>query len=556
MENEKSQSIANNQKSSDQGTEMKNEQIFTVSNLPQNTPEKQNKSHFYNPKIADSDGSFLRIEDNTTNLIHSLECTRIDNNDKKGISSKRENQARIIADMIKSKKLSNSSDMSSQVINVAKNSLYDEKNNLINIEDRMAKISNLGEDVELRKKVEEKLTENYNDFDESHTIIKILNSFFDICVKKDLEISKDQKGILNRLASIEYSELSYILFKFKMVDNIEAIYEELQILLVSLKNIESLVKSAKSLTAKDFRRTKILCILKALVSPEVCLITNKQYLLFKELYIEQDLIFLSTWEVYCATNDLNDFIDNLFTIERFEYFSNKSAYLEKDQDEETSGVDKKLDILNNFIGKIPENLQSPLLRQIKNRDYRLSVYFKNFQSNKYGQEEFLNNLIKYGEEFKQTFAEIERKEKYQYIDKSDWRFDGGEPIEDFVFRQKMDGSIQGKLMLDAIEANEDLIQSIYLVYDQNGDKGDFWESLKIYGRKKLREHDPVLIDIEEVLLRGGLIPHDVTRALSVYAFKIHKAHTSMLAAKEMYDILGDDSEFVDTVEAFLKQNAH
>jgi hypothetical protein len=69
-------------------------------------------------------------------------------------------------------------------------------------------------------------------------------------------------------------------------------------------------------------------VLQALRSPEVSLITPKQYNLFMVLYTHEDLIFLSSWEVYNLTNNISDFVDNLFAIERFEFFANRVGDLD------------------------------------------------------------------------------------------------------------------------------------------------------------------------------------------------------------------------------------
>jgi hypothetical protein len=54
------------------------------------------------------------------------------------------------------------------------------------------------------------------------------------------------------------------------------------------------------------------------------------------------------------TNDVNDFVDNLFAIERFEFFANRVGNL--DDIDDSNEMDDQLKVLYQFKESVPNNV--------------------------------------------------------------------------------------------------------------------------------------------------------------------------------------------------------
>jgi hypothetical protein len=94
-----------------------------------------------------------------------------------------------------------------------------------------------------------------------------------------------------------------------------------------------------------------------------------------ELYTHEDLIFLSSWEVYNLTSDISDFVDTLFAIERFEFFANRITTL--DDPDESPQLDDQLKTLYQYKESVPNNIFSTLTKLVKSGDYYLIGQFSN-----------------------------------------------------------------------------------------------------------------------------------------------------------------------------------
>ena len=148
---------------------------------------------------------------------------------------------------------------------------------------------------------------------------------------------------------------------------------------------------------------------------------------------------MSSWEVYNLTNDVSDFVDNLFAIERFEFFANRIQGL--DDIEESNELDDNLKILYSFKDKIPNNVFSSLTKLIKSNDYYLIGQFSNFSQGITTKESFQEMLLEYGDEQRIKLAELDKKKKNnKTLAKNDWRIDGGDRVDDYLWRHKLEGT--------------------------------------------------------------------------------------------------------------------
>ena len=144
------------------------------------------------------------------------------------------------------------------------------------------------------------------------------------------------------LVENQYRDIMEMLEKFKTFDEFTQLKDKLLEFAKININIEeaSVCSPTISIRQKRFQSTKQ--TLKILSSDEIGRITKKQYVLFMELYTHEDMNLLGAWEVFNLTNDIEDFIDTLFIIEKSEFFNERTEGLEGIN--ETKEIEKTLKI--------------------------------------------------------------------------------------------------------------------------------------------------------------------------------------------------------------------
>jgi len=163
-------------------------------------------------------------------------------------------------------------------------------------------------------------------------------------------------------------------------------------------------------------------------------------------------------------------------------------------------------------------------------------------------------LNEYGDEQRLKLAELERKKKYaKTLAKNDWRIEGADRVDDYLWRHGLEGSASAGILNAAVESDNDILHSVYKVYLKNNDKGDFFENLKIFSKFMLTQGNPLLIKMEELLTEGGMKSAEIGKALTAFGDPNHKVHATCMEAKEMYDIMEDLDEFIDTIRALTKK---
>lgn len=219
-------------------------------------------------------------------------------------------------------------------------------------------------------------------------------------------------------------------------------------------------------------------------SPEIGMITPKQYALFMELYAHEDMSLLSAWEVFNMTNDSDDFIDTLFVIEKLEFFHQR---IDINEDGMDKTAEKDMTELYKFKKFMPNLTYGALTKMIRAGDFYISGLFSNHKQGMVDFEKTTRFLIEYGEEGRQKIQEKDKKKAdFKIAEKADWRIDGMDRIEDFCWRFNFEKTRQEKCLMEAVKKSDPIMESILRVLWLNVDKGDFYENLRTYFQQKLK----------------------------------------------------------------------
>jgi hypothetical protein len=281
---------------------------------------------------------------------------------------KRNKYAKMVAPTLKSD-CRQSNILTFNVMQVAKKSMFlcaDPKDRQ-SVLARMSRISCWGEDLELREELISAFSAGLDDASAGNSPGRLLERLIARCKNDEQPLSSFQIENLYTFADRQYVVLLDLLNKFRILDSITLIYPDL----INLANLgpDELECPSPTLNPRKRRFENIKSVLQALRSPELSLITPKQYNLFIELYTHEDLIFLSSFEVFNLTNNTSDFVDNLFAIERFEFFANRIQNLENT--DESNNLDDQLKILYSFKESVPKNVFAVLTKLVKSGDYYL-----------------------------------------------------------------------------------------------------------------------------------------------------------------------------------------
>lgn len=341
---------------------------------------------------------------------------------------------------------------------------------------RMSRISCWGEDLELREELISAFSAGLDDASAGNSPGRLLERLIARCKNDDQPLSSWQIENLYTFADRQYVVLQDLLNKFRILDSITVIYPDL----IKLANLgpDELECPSPTLNPRKRRFENIKSVLQALRSPEISLITPKQYNLFIELYTHEDLIFLSSWEVYNLTNDTSDFVDNLFALETFEFFANRVKNLDDTDDtDESKNLDDHLKTMYSYKESVPNNVYAVLTKLVKSGDYYLIGQFGNHSQGITGKEAFEAILGDYGQEMTVKYAEIDRQKKLtKKMGENDWRLEGGDRVGDYLWRFGLEGSAVAGVLGKAVEGGDRVLEAVYGVFLGNGDKGDFFES--------------------------------------------------------------------------------
>lgn len=257
------------------------------------------------------------------------------------------------------------------------------------------------------------------------------------------------------------------------------------------------------------------------------------------------------------TNDIDDFIDTLFLIERQENEVKRITNLENygDKEDINEEIESQLKMLYRFKQKIPNKIYTVLSNFISKNDYYLKGQVSNFVQGIVSKETFLENLLEFGQE---ELEKVDKKKKEDKItrrnERKDWKIIGREVVENFLWQYKLEKSATEVVFNNAFKDDDEVLQSILKVYKRNVDKGDLAENLKIYGAFNLKRGNPELAKLEEIMTKSGLMsPDNIRNALSIFADTEHPKYQCCKEAKELYEIIEEEEEFVQTILACVKK---
>ena len=101
-------------------------------------------------------------------------------------------------------------------------------------------------------------------------------------------------------------------------------------------------------------------------------------------------------------------------------------------------------------------------------------------------------------------------------EKKDWRIEGKNSVEDFLWRFNLEGARLGNMLLESVENGDKILESICRVFWKNSDKGDFYENLRTYMQIIGRSDDPKICEIEDVMKRGGVKAEIIAKAVDIF----------------------------------------
>ena len=134
------------------------------------------------------------------------------------------------------------------------------------------------------------------------------------------------------------------------------------------------------------------------------LINDKQYKIFIELFAHEDFNILSAYEVFCYTDDVNDFVDTLFTIEMYEQ-QVKRLEIVDDTEDNKEQKEKQFNILYKWKESLPPTCFREMAVAIQQGNTGILLLDNMRKSGEFNSETFLKNLVAWGKMLVQKKAE-------------------------------------------------------------------------------------------------------------------------------------------------------
>ena len=88
---------------------------------------------------------------------------------------------------------------------------------------------------------------------------------------------------------------------------------------------------------------------------------------------------LGAWEVFNITNDIDDFVDTLFVIEKVEFFTNRIEETPHSLQDLDNNIEEQLKMLYIFKESLPNKVYAVLLKLVRKVDYYIAGIFSNYK---------------------------------------------------------------------------------------------------------------------------------------------------------------------------------
>eukprot|EP00828_Plagiopyla_frontata_P034934 TRINITY_DN4558_c0_g1_i2.p1 TRINITY_DN4558_c0_g1~~TRINITY_DN4558_c0_g1_i2.p1 ORF type:complete len:504 (-),score=100.24 TRINITY_DN4558_c0_g1_i2:5-1516(-) len=274
------------------------------------------------------------------------------------------------------------------------------------------------------------------------------------------------------------------------------------------------------------------------------LITKKQLKYFYYLYIEEEIVLLSFFEVFLATNDKSDFLENMNLLYKINFFKIKLDYEEIEQFNEI--VEKQLGLLYAYNQYLSNHQKSILEKIILKGDISFLKIYEDFKKTK-EKAVFIKNISKLADDKEIDIKNQERVNAQQkhIIDYREARLSLFDTFVDSKFLKDIQ---YVDLVYELIKDNDNKAESVYIIYEVTKNKQDYIENMTL-----LYEY-AYLQNLVKIIKKNSKLWNEKQESFLIASIK--QKDSNLLSAYELFMMQGakedDQIELFDTVNRFLK----
>lgn len=288
-------------------------------------------------------------------------------------------------------------------------------------------------------------------------------------------------------------------------------------------------------------------------------LSNNQVSFFRtQLYVKDCYVLYGNLEYFLATNNVEDFVDNLFEYEKHVNYMNQNnnevTVLDQSRFDE---IESQPTHLGQIINRLTTNEErSTFLTLIKMGDQDFMGLIKDELAKNSGGNEMIIKVRKY---LKAAKAKLQVMRNAAPI--KDWR-NGLKETFEFMPQQKMDYIKNMNYIYDILDKQvesfeADILESMYLVWEITKDKGDFLENLLIFD--KMLNYRKNRDDIEklEAIFKKHQIEQNFASLFIQSLFEDQNQHTKV--ASDMYKIFKitkDEKFLINSVKAMFNKKSN
>jgi hypothetical protein len=262
--------------------------------------------------------------------------------------------------------------------------------------------SRINADTKLRDNLINKFFNKMKDNSTKNTAV--LTKILQKAAKMKTPFSEIQTDNLNGHMCMDMARLNTVLNTYKITNDWEKVKDEL----FEIANISIDGMSVMSPTGGI--RTKQYMAFRALLNSmiECYRIRDKQFNMFIELFAHEDFNTLAAYEVYCLTNDLEDFVDTLFSIEMWEQ-QEKRIQIIDDTEDNREQKEKQFAVLFKYKEVIPPTVFRDMASAIQGGNTGIQELEAMRRSGQLTQQGFITNLVNFGKQISTKKAEQQPK---------------------------------------------------------------------------------------------------------------------------------------------------
>lgn len=276
-------------------------------------------------------------------------------------------------------------------------------------------------------------------------------------------------------------------------------------------------------------------------------ISEKQYKTYLYLYTEEDVTILAAYEVYQYTHDVSDFIDTLLLIEKVQYFKNESKYFE-DISNFNDYVETQLKIIFTLKKYLKAETRAILEKIIRSGDTTVLQIHNDYKKNKdnRNKNDLIHKLVNFAEENAEIVKNYEISIAQRNLIGENKNVRRREQIESFEGSKMLPEVKYYFLLYESIDNDEELMHSIFEVYDFNKDKNEFIENCTLVYGFLYRRNIIRLVKRNKDKMKWS--DQDVATIEAM----IKKKEKSIMGPIEFYYVTKDEQDLLETIGLLLQ----